>query len=259
MTEIPEHLLQRSRERRAAMGGGDGDSGDAGASPAQEGSSSAPAKAAAPAAASLPAHPAPAEEPPKPPNPLVEAYTRRRKVPYWAMPVLAALPVWAYVFAGTLEPPPQETPETIGSSLYGTQCASCHGGTGGGGIGPAFTDGAVFETWPAFEDHIEWVALGGAGYAAAHDTDTYGATDKPINGAGMPAFGEALTEAELVYITLHERHLAGDNPDDEDHARLAALAELMFEGHDMPLEDALAELEEMIASGAINLEDYAEE
>lgn len=251
------------------MGGGDGETPDAGESTGQEASAATPAKAAAPAAASMPAHPAPAEpEPVKPPSPMVQAATTRRKIPFWAMPVIAALPVWAYVYAGTLEPPPVETPETIGAGLYGAQCASCHGGTGGGGIGPAFTNGALFETWPEFEDHFQWVELGGAGYAAALDTDVYGANNKPINANAMPAFGESLTDAEIVYIILHERNLAGENPDPEDHARLAALADLMFHEEDLPLfanpeegveEGAIELLDAMIASGEINLEDFAAE
>lgn len=265
MTEIPEHLLQRSRERRAAMGGGDSEAPAGGDAPAQQ--AAAPAKAAA-ATPSLPAHPAPAEpEPPKPDSPVVAAYKKRRKIPFWAMPVMAALPVWAYVFVGTLEPPPQETPQSIGAALYDTNCASCHGAGGGGGIGPAFSSGAIFETWPSFEDHFHWVDLGGAAYAAQENTSTYGANNKTINGNAMPGFGESLTDAELVYIVLHERDLGGTDPDPEDYARLAAVADLMFEDETLTLftdeetgtPGALDMLDEMIDSGAINLDEYAQE
>lgn len=262
VTEIPEHLLQRSRERRAAMGGGD-DAPAAGDTPAAA-SPATPAPAAA--APAMPAHPEPAApEPEKPDSPMVKAAKTRHKIPFWAMPVIAVLPVWAYMFVGTLEAPPQETPQTVGTALYETNCASCHGAGGGGGIGPAFTSGAIFETWPSFEDHFEWVELGSDGWAAEHGP-TYGATDKPAT-SGMPAFGDSLTDAQIVYIIMHERELGGENPDPEDHARLAAIADLMFADETLTLmgdeetgtPGAIELLDEKIASGEINLDDYAAE
>src|SRR5688500_9699603 len=96
VTEIPEHLLKRSKERRSAMGRGEG-SADAGAeTPAA--TTDAPADAPA-AVAKAPATPAPkaAEPAPKveaPIPPYIEAARRRRRIPVWAMPVLALLPVW---------------------------------------------------------------------------------------------------------------------------------------------------------------------
>ena len=41
--------------------------------------------------------------------------------------------------------PPPVTDELIakGKEVFDTQCAACHGSGGGGGSGPAFTDGAV--------------------------------------------------------------------------------------------------------------------
>lgn len=254
MTEIPEHLLQRSRERRAAISGGDSDGGggDTGTPSAETEPTDKPV-AAAPATPALPAHPAPpAEKEPEPLSPMAQAYTRRRKVPWWAMTVLASLPIWAYVYVGTLEPPPRETAATLGTSLYATNCAQCHGGSGGGGIGPAFTSGAIFETWPSFEDHFEWVRSGSAGWPE----DTYGANNKPVGGGGqMPGFEEgAISDSALVFIILHERELGGENPDPEDQARLHALADIMFEHEEMTLEAAQEELEAGLADGTITLQ-----
>ncbi len=61
--------------------------------------------------------------------------------------------------------------------------------------------GTVLETFPedACPSHIEWVALGSAGWP----DDTYGAQNKPVAG-GMPAFG-SLTETELAQVVLYER------------------------------------------------------
>lgn len=245
MTEIPEHLLKRSRERRAAMGGDGGGSEGGGASDSGGATSAdAPAKTTAAAPASMPAHPAPATaEAAPPPSPMVEAYQRRRKIPFWAMPVLAALPLWAYVYTGTLSPPPAgEGPEVLGEELYaGSGCGGCHGAGGGGGVGPAFTGGSIYETFPDFVTHFEWVRLGSAGWLEERG-DTYGASGKPVRG-GMPGFGEdQLSDADLIYIVLHERLLGGENPDDEDMTQLEELAIYMSEHPDATLADAMAEL-----------------
>jgi mono/diheme cytochrome c family protein len=175
---------------------------------------------------------------------MVEAYNKRRKIPIWAMPVLAMLPVWAYVYVGTLSPPPEgPSPSELGTELYVGACAGCHGGGGGGGTGPAFTNGAIYETWPSFEDHFEWVRLGSTGWTEANG-GTYGATDKPVNG-GMPGFAEeSVSDADLVFILLHERELGGENPDPEDQVRLEVVADLMFENEELTLEDAIAQAEE---------------
>lgn len=105
VTEIPEHLLARSRERRSALGlGGDG-GGDAAATPvptatAQPATSSAASPAPIPAAAP----PAP-PKPPKPDLPWVAAAKRRRKVPAFAQVMLVGLPLWALIFAFTNDVP----------------------------------------------------------------------------------------------------------------------------------------------------------
>ena len=245
MTEIPEHLLKRSRERRAAAGGG-GDSGG-GETPggaAAEGATT-PAKAAAAPAPSMPAHPAPVEPTPAaPPSPMVEAYRKRRKIPFWAMPVLAIIPVWAYVYVGTLSPPPEgEGPEVLGAELFaGNGCGGCHGAGGGGGVGPAFTGGAIYETFPAFETHMQWVHLGSAG-GETEVGDTYGATDKPVGG-GMPAFDQL---SDQFFVVYHERlGLGGENPSEQDLARMEAAATLFFENPEMTLEDVLTQVDEMV-------------
>src|SRR2546421_81985 len=115
MTEVPEHLLRRSRERREALGlagPGGGESGGA----AESGGASAPAPAAIPAdtgdggdvveqpaAAAAPAvvEPEPELVPagPPPPDP------GRSKNPLWVMPVLVGFPFWLMFYIGALSPP----------------------------------------------------------------------------------------------------------------------------------------------------------
>lgn len=219
MTEVPEHLLRRSQERRAAMGLGPepGDAGDA--APASESAASSTEVEASSAAPPAPAGAAPLPVPPKdpdppaaPPAPYVEAAERRKRIPIWALPVLASLPVWAFLYAGTLEPKTSAAsdPVTAGADIYAARCASCHGATGGGGVGPQLSDGAVLETFAEPADMVEWVAGGSEAFLEA---GVYGDDDKPVNG-GMPAFGGVLTPEELAAVVAHERvTLSGEEYD----------------------------------------------
>ena len=215
MTEIPEHLLKRSKERRAAIGGEDAP----GEAAAPSGAEVEPTAAATPAAAAPAAAPEPVVVPPKPVRPEVAAALARPKIPVWALPVLIFLPLWAYVYQGTLEPAPvaDDTPIALGEAVY-SGCASCHGAGGGGGVGPALT--SALETWPDYRDHAAWVRLGSTGWPA----DTYGATDKPKLG-GMPPHA-ALSDEELAQVVLYERATFGGLAEDsEEYAALEAIGE----------------------------------
>ncbi len=215
VTEIPEHLLKRSQARRAAMGGGGaGDEGGGeAATPAEAapGTAVAPAAAAPAAAAATPTEVVPAA--PEPVPPYVEAAQRRKRVPLWALPVLAALPVWAFVYAATLEPPSlgESDPLSFGEQVYASNCATCHGATGGGGVGPALSGGAVLDTFSDPADQIEWIKLGSSGTQNAGAT-TYGDTAKPIAG-GMPGWEGTLSPEEINAVVYYERSgLSGEEP-----------------------------------------------
>ncbi len=220
MTEIPEHLLKRSRERRAAIGKGDDSSEDA--APSDAPATPVAAGAAAPAAppptgpATRAAKPEPAPPPPpKPDPPYVAAAKRRRKIPFWAMATLSLMPIWGfmYVRALTAEPAVAEGPVGVGAEIY-SNCASCHGASGGGGVGYAFSGGEVLATFPAIEDQIRYVYFGTEGYNAA-GVEIYGNPDREggphVTGARgpMPAFSGQLTEAEIVAVVCHERYTLG--------------------------------------------------
>jgi mono/diheme cytochrome c family protein len=221
VTEVPEHLLRRSRERRAALGLGGGEGGPPageGEEPAApEGASTAapvPAEAAAPAAPTPAAPPAP-PEPPKPPPPYVAAALARPKVPKWAIPVLAALPLWALIYAGSLYIPSAASADPVlaeGEDIYAEQCAGCHGGTGGGGQGRPLSDGDVLLTFPDPQDQIDWVREGSA---LVGEGNPYGDPDRPggqhvageTTGGVMPGFGDTLTEEEIVAVVRYEREI----------------------------------------------------
>ena len=91
-----------------------------------------------------------------------------------------------------------------GQGLY-SQCASCHGANGGGGVGPAF--GEVTATFSACSDHIEWVGLGSSGWPDG----TYGDTGTPVAG-GMPGYDGVLTADEIAAVSMYERVAFGGEP-----------------------------------------------
>jgi mono/diheme cytochrome c family protein len=209
LSEVPEHLLERSRQRRAALtGGGDAASSEAPAAGASDAPSSAPAPVAA-AAAAAPAEPAPPAAP-DPVPPYVEAAVRRKKIPVWALPVVAFLPLWAYLYVGSLSEPPVEVEGqlAVGAAIY-QQCAGCHGANGGGGAGRQLNNGEVLATFPAIEQMLEFVAVGTTGYSGK----PYGDPDRPggahIGGSygNMPAFLGTLTPEELLSVIRHEREV----------------------------------------------------
>ncbi len=204
MTEIPEHLLARSKQRRAALTGEGG--GDAPAAPTETAATPEKTESAAPATASAAAAVVQPEPEPEPTPPWVEAAQRRKKVPWWAAAALAILPLFFIVYAWTLgEPSNEEGPLAVGNDLYNGSagCAGCHGGGGGGGVGPAMAGGAVVEAFPSPVDQVTWVALGSSGYQDA-GFNTYGAQDAPIQG-GMPGQIATLDPAEIMAVVLHER------------------------------------------------------
>lgn len=208
MTEVPEHLLQRSRDRRSALGLGGGDIAAA-AAPKPAAEVAVADSGAAPAASAASAAPAPAtqaapETKAEPVAPYVEAGMRRKKIPVWAMPVLAALPIWAIIYAGTLdkETPKQQGPLALGTEVYTAKgCAGCHGGSGGGASGPALTN--LSADFPNPADQLFWVMEGSDGFKAK-GLATYSEAQKPVKG-GMPGWATTLTAEELIGVVRHER------------------------------------------------------
>ena len=170
-------------------------------------SSSSPAVAAASAATPAVAEaPKPAKVEPK--LPWVEAAESRRKIPVWAMSVLAFLPIWAIFYMTTNDKPTPTTagPLTEGTVVYG-KCASCHGPAGdGAGAFPKLSGGAVLKTFVKPVEQVRWVILGTDGFKA-ENTATYGDTKKPVGGSGavMPGWGTSLTPTELLDVIRHER------------------------------------------------------
>ena len=225
MTEVPEYLLQRSRERRAALGLAPAE-GDAG--PAAEGEAPAAPPAAAEGGAAPPAA-APAAgavavaEPAAPPaaatggiepaalTAYLETEARTRTgVPVWMIPVLAILPIWAFAYLGALSPPSKGaaalTPLQLGSQVFAKNCAVCHGGKGEGGVGPKLAGGDAKVTFPNEADHIAWVETGSQSKKGQKYGDPNRAGGQRVATQGvMPAFKGTLTDAQIKAVVTFER------------------------------------------------------
>lgn len=269
MADIPDYLLERSRERRQLLTGQSSDAAtgsDTGASgaaaPAATSSADVPAAAGAggqspPILAPQPA-PAPPPPPPPPTPPYVLAALRRQRIPYWAMPVLLFLPIWAFLYVGTLESPTRGETGIIGegAEVYAATaaCASCHAADGAGtNSGPQLNGGELLLTFPEVPDglglaqQIEWIVKGtndtgvGRPYGAATRGDAAGEGGDDGRVAGwfgeMPGFSGDLTAREVIAVTLYERAVHNES----DTARtLAGLVEEMTASGDVVLPESFA-------------------
>src|SRR5438046_5954439 len=116
MTQVPEYLLQRSRERRAALGLPPSAGGEGAAPAPAEGEATAAAEAPAaggvpaPAEAPVPAAAAAAPAEVEPAAPPIVPPAARSGIPAWVVPVLAVMPIWAFAYLGALNPPSSAAP-----------------------------------------------------------------------------------------------------------------------------------------------------
>ena len=248
MTEVPEYLLERSRQRRIDLGllEDDGSGGAAAATGtpdsatlASSGPSTADVIAAAKADAKLELQAEPGIEPL-----WVSAARSRTRIPMWALPVMFFLPLWAFVYVKLTEPPPEPvTAITEGAATYAARCVSCHGGAGagseGGGVGRPLYNGEVLLTFPRLEtDMLHWLEVGSEGIGIGN---SYGATDRPEGahisgetGANMPGFGGTLSEYKIYSVARYIREiLSGEQVSDEEVAARDAKWEALGGGKDV--------------------------
>lgn len=249
MTEIPEHLLKRAQARRAAMTGGDAPAADAPAGAAS--AAAAPAASAAPAKAKAPAPLPTLDSEPvkaKPDLPVVAAAKSRKRVPYWAAPVLLLLPVWGFIYkdAVTPAPRPETDPLVIGDQVFHLTggCAGCHGADGAGTAGGAqMNDGHVLKTFADPLSMVHWI---GYGYKeGAHANGTYGDVNRPQIAGTMPPFKDTLTPKEIAAVTIYIRSTFGGDAYDE--ANEQGFTKEAFEADPDVL---VKEVEDTIALGA---------
>jgi mono/diheme cytochrome c family protein len=208
MAEVPEYLLERSRERRAALGLGGGGS----AAPAAEaGSGEADASPATAAPADAPAAAAPAPAAPKAPTEALPTYVApvgpRSGIPVWMMPVILILPLWAIVYLGAFGESTSAAGPASGEEIFQRAgCVNCHGAQGQGGVGPPLAAGEAVKTFPNEADHVTFVAEGSSKIKGQPygDPAREGGQHTAASG-GMPSFAGQLTEEELTAVVLYER------------------------------------------------------
>jgi mono/diheme cytochrome c family protein len=220
LTEIPEHLLRRSRERRAALGlpGGGGDEGESGGGPTPakaEPSEARPARTAstevAPAAGAAPA--LVEEQAPRVPAYIAPRGPHKTKVPLWVMPVLVAIPLWAFLYPGAFgnhHKAAVADPLTIGNQVYHSAgCSGCHGSNGEGGVGPALHAGESVKTFPTVADQIDWIKNGsqslkqGTPYGDPNRAGGQRTVKEPTG--DMPPFGSTLSAQQIQAVVQYER------------------------------------------------------
>jgi mono/diheme cytochrome c family protein len=226
LTEVPDYLLERSRERRRALGLSDEDGGDAAPAAAQSTEAEAAAPPATTAAAAAPVEVAPAEpEVVEPDPPWVEAARTRHKIPMWVLPVLFLIPIWAYVYVAFLGSEAEaEGAVAVGQELFASQgCSGCHGSGGGGGIGYQLSAGEVLLTFPEMPAMLDWMSRASEGYGEGEvigDPDRQGGPHiVGALGAAMPQFGDQLSPAQVYGVARYVReNLSGESPDAEELA-----------------------------------------
>jgi mono/diheme cytochrome c family protein len=254
VTEIPEHLLKRAAQRRAALSGSE--------APAE--SSDTPA-APAPAAGDAPAPTAPAKKAPAPlptlddepakavPDPpVIAAAKARKRVPYWAAALIASLPLWAFFYVFSIDEPDVGLAgaAAIGEEVY-AQCATCHGpaGQGSGETGQQLSDGEVLLTVPDPLAMVHWIRFGAD--EGARPDGTYGHLDRPggprniadLSGK-MSAFPDIDAE-ELAAVVIYIREeLSGGDPADDPNFNSET-----FEAHPEDLATMVEQVTELGPTG----------
>ena len=205
---------QQGRRSNDAMGGGGGD--DAAAAFLAKGRRHRPrSRRCGPRRSSPAAAPAVARSSP----PAVGAGRAvPQEDPFWAVPVLFL----HCRVGGHLRPPhprpadPGQQPRTVGATVYSTNCATCHGPTGGSGAIPPVGDGGDQESFPqARRPRVAWVALGSPVGPRPGQTKLPGGR----RSTAACRRGRRRSPRDLMSVVLHEAHHArpGDQPRRRHH------------------------------------------
>jgi len=135
-------------------------------------------------------------------------------------PVLLFLPIWVFMYVGTLEEPTRAATGIVadGAEVYAAQCAVCHVASGAGsGTGPRLNDGEVLLTFPddaenlGLAQHVTWVAIATDGTG---EGNPYGSPERGrVAGwfANMPGHYDKLTGKEILAVVLYERITHGES------------------------------------------------
>jgi mono/diheme cytochrome c family protein len=247
LTEIPEHLLKRAAAARAAKAGGEAPADDAapaaGDAPAAASSSAAPAAVEKAKAAPAPLPTLDADDAkPVVDSPVVAAAKARKRIPFWAAPVLALLPLWGVIYVFSVQPPPagETDPSVIGREVYTANCAGCHlpsgAGVAAGGTGQQLNDGHATTTFKDPLAQVYWEHFGSEG--GTRSDGTYGdGVHRDVNAiTGQMGAFDSLTPEQMAAVVIYIREeIDGQDPKDDpnfnselfeqDPSALAAMVE----------------------------------
>ncbi len=209
MAEIPEHLLARSKARRAALsgeGGGDAATPAAATPTAPPAGSAAPATTSAAPSASAKAAAAASVPVSAPKPPVVKGLMFAKMA---RVGLMVGVPLWAFFYAGVFAVPASttETPAQIGANIFSSQCSTCHlangAGKEGGGVGRALWNGMAEMTFPKLEQQLAFVRHGSCekGVPYGNPKRTGG---EHVSIGGMPAFPD-LSSEQIQYVLEYER------------------------------------------------------
>lgn len=212
MAEVPQHLLEKAKARRAALAGAPVEETSpaipAAASVAAVGASS-PALASSGGGSTPPPPSAPASVPTAPPPPRGTGFAKMGSVF-----LLVAIPLWAVFMFNSFATPFSKTltPEKQGETLFANNCASCHLGNGSGwdngGIGRALWNGEAEKTFPNPLDQLAFVKHGSCGSGAGYGNPKREGGQHIAQQKGiMPAFTGVLTDTEILYVVQYERSI----------------------------------------------------
>jgi mono/diheme cytochrome c family protein len=116
---------------------------------------------------------------------------RRRRTRSWGAGVAGSLVLASMLLLGCGQDVP-DVPEGAdaalveGRSVWKNRCATCHGGSGGGGTGPAQNDASLLEKYPTADAQAAVIA---------------GGRNK------MPSFGGSLSESQIDAVVRYTREV----------------------------------------------------
>lgn len=218
MAEIPQHLLDKAKARRASLAGAPIEENSPAVPAAAAAATPAAAKAAAPAAAGggdggarTPAAGA-AAIPSTPPPPRGTGFAKMGSVF-----LLVAVPLWGIFMFNSFAKPFSKvaTPEQQGATLFAANCVSCHlangAGWDAGGIGRALYNGEAEKTFPAPLDQVAFVKRGSCTAGTPYGNPKREGGQHIAQQKGlMPAFTGVLTDEEILYVVQYERSILRD-------------------------------------------------
>lgn len=211
MAEVPPHLLERSRSRRAALGLG-GDDAVAAVPAVVTTATAAPASAVAALATGGGAPP-----PPTPPKAVRPHRPRRPAIPRFALPMLLLLPVWAISYVSVFAAQKEKLvgPEAVGTAVYSVNCSRCHqpdgSGSDSGGVGRPLWKGEAEKTFVSDAEQIAFVKRGSYAVGTPYGNPKREGGQHQAKG-GMPKWEGALTDDEIKAVIEYERSVLQGKP-----------------------------------------------